>query len=35
MFRPVKDYLELAILISINILMWLGIIYGVKSIIVW
>jgi len=35
MFRPIKDYLELGILISINISMWLGIIYLVKSIIIW
>ena len=35
MFRPIKDYLELGILISINIGMWLGIVYLIKSIIIW
>jgi len=35
MFRPFKDYLELGILIAVNTLMWLGIIYIVKSIILW
>jgi hypothetical protein len=35
MLRPIKEYLELAILISINIGMWVGIVYLIKSIIVW
>jgi len=33
MFRPFKDYLELGLLIALNIAMWLGIIYLIKSII--
>jgi len=35
MFRPFKDYLELGILIALNTLMWLGIVYIIKSIILW
>ena len=35
MFRPFRDYLELGILIAVNTLMWLGIIYGIKHIIMW
>mgnify|MGYP003678003031 FL=1 len=35
MFRPFRDYLELGILIALNTLMWLGIIYLIKSIVLW
>lgn len=35
MFRPFKDYLELGMLITLNVAMWLGIVYLIKSIIVW
>lgn len=33
MFRPLKDYVELGILISIPILFWIGIIFLIKYII--
>ena len=35
MYRPIKDYLELCLLIALNALMWLAIIYAIKSIITW
>ena len=35
MFRPFKDYLELCVLIATNVLMWLGIVYLIKHIIMW
>lgn len=35
MFRPLRDYLEMCILIAITIFMWVGIVYLIKSIIMW
>ena len=33
--KPFKDYLELCLLIATNVLMWVGIIYLIKHIIMW
>ena len=35
MFRSFKDYLEIGMLIALNTLMWLGVVYIIKSIILW
>ena len=34
MFRSIRDYLELALLIAINCTMWLVIIYLIKHIVI-